>query len=153
MKRLPECFGQLPFLRFVAPLRGGAANDIVGTAVRAHRRRPGGSCRRPLAGCPWRLEHSVEWIDKCAASHFRPTPCSILDCDQFTTVTSIFNSLRAWRVFYAVTLQFGHKGEGTNYRRVIARSESDEAIHGRHAVRWIASAFAKASADKSLRSQ
>jgi hypothetical protein len=94
MKRLPECFGQLPFLRFVAPLRGGPANDIVGTAVRTYRRRPGGSRRRPLAGCPGRrLEQSVEWIDKCVASHFRPTPCSMFDCDQFTTVTSIFNSL------------------------------------------------------------
>jgi hypothetical protein len=33
---------------------------------------------------------------------------------------------------------------------VIARSDSDEAIHSVRTARWIASAFAKASADKSL---
>jgi hypothetical protein len=110
MKRLSECFGQLPFLRFVAPLRGGPANDIVGVAVRTYRRRPGGSRRRPLAGCPGRrLGQSVEWIDKCVASHFRPTPCSMFDCDQFTTVTSIFNLLRTGSAFCAVKWQFGHK--------------------------------------------
>src|SRR5947209_3517481 len=38
MRRLPEGFSQLPFLRFVAPLRRRPADDVVRAAMRAHRR-------------------------------------------------------------------------------------------------------------------
>jgi hypothetical protein len=45
---LSESVGQLPFLRFVAPLRGRVGDDVVGVAVAANRGRSCGSRHSPL---------------------------------------------------------------------------------------------------------
>ena len=43
VRRLVEGVGELPFLRLVAPLRRGVADDVVGTAGGADRRGAGGA--------------------------------------------------------------------------------------------------------------
>ena len=43
VRRLVEGIGELPFLRLVAPLRRGVADDIVGAAGVADRRGTGGT--------------------------------------------------------------------------------------------------------------
>jgi hypothetical protein len=48
VRRLVEGIGELPFLRLVAPLRRGVADDVVGTAGDADRRGAGGAIRRFL---------------------------------------------------------------------------------------------------------
>src|SRR6266511_498867 len=59
VRRLVEGIGELPFLRLVAPLRRGVADDVVGTAGVADRRGTGGPARhlqldqlRPVLGDP-----------------------------------------------------------------------------------------------------
>ncbi|MGO8912932.1 MAG: hypothetical protein ACLQDM_26910, partial [Bradyrhizobium sp.] len=48
VSRLGEGVGQLPFLRFVAPLRGRVRDDVIRAAVRADRRTPCRPCRPPV---------------------------------------------------------------------------------------------------------
>src|SRR5437763_17157466 len=59
VRRLVEGIGELPFLRLVAPLRRGVADDVVGTAGGADRRGTGSPIRylpldrlRPVLGGP-----------------------------------------------------------------------------------------------------
>src|SRR4030095_10948828 len=73
VRRLVEGIGELPFLRLVAPLRGGMADDVVGTAGDADRRGAGGAIddlpldRLPaVLRCPvlrrlQRVEQSYAW--------------------------------------------------------------------------------------------
>ena len=55
MRRLVEGVGELPFLRFVAPLRRGVADDVVGTA----------------GGADWRGERAARFVT------FRSTGCGL----------------------------------------------------------------------------
>jgi hypothetical protein len=48
VRRLGKGVGQLPFLRFVAPLGGRMRDDVVRVAVRAHGCRSRGSDRSPI---------------------------------------------------------------------------------------------------------
>jgi hypothetical protein len=60
MRGLAEGAGQLPFLRFIAPLNHGIGDDVIRLAVRADRRRP----RRSLVDDPGRLLVELERIEK-----------------------------------------------------------------------------------------
>src|ERR1700761_2399168 len=74
MRGTIEGVGELPLLRFIAPLRGDMGDDVVGLATRTHRRRP----RRLAADDSHlllprddlhRLRAETEWIEKCRVSH------------------------------------------------------------------------------------
>jgi len=81
VRRLVEGIGELPFLRLVAPLRRGVADDVVGTAGGADRRGTGGPVRhlpldrlRPVLGHPV-LGHPVlgnfERVDQLGQAQHR----------------------------------------------------------------------------------
>ena len=77
MRRLSEGVGQLPLLRFVAPLRGRVRNDVVRVAVGADRCRPCGWGRSPI-GALDRLLFQMKRIEKGRMCHLglvRPPCC------------------------------------------------------------------------------
>jgi hypothetical protein len=63
VSRLGEGIGKLPFLLLVAPLGGGVGDDIVGVAIVADRRGPGGRHRSPV-GLLRRFLPGVKRIEK-----------------------------------------------------------------------------------------
>ena len=63
VRRLGEGVGELPFLRFVAPLGGRVGDDVVRVAIGTDRRRPGGSGSSPIDAVG-RLLFQVERIEK-----------------------------------------------------------------------------------------
>jgi hypothetical protein len=63
VSRLGEGVGEFPFLLLVAPLRRGVGDDVIGVAVGADGRRPGGR-HRSLVGLLCRLLPGLKWIEK-----------------------------------------------------------------------------------------
>lgn len=72
MRRLGKGAGQLPFLRFVAPLHGRVTDNVVRLTVGADRRGPRGRCRPPAEAFR-RLLIRVERIEKRRMCHVIPT--------------------------------------------------------------------------------